>query len=1576
MKPCWKLRPWIRCCEKAVSLLSILISLTASAQNPDNLNTTFNNSVQALAVQSDGSLLAGGSFTLVAGSGRNGVGRLNPDTFLDIAFNPGLNSPVNVTAQCLAIQPDGMILLGGTFTNMGSLPRNRLARLTADGVADFTFNPGANTNVHVIALQPDGKILVAGSFTNLAGQARAYLGRLLATGSLDETFLPVLDAPVHTLLVQPDGKILLGGDFTTVDGLPREHLARLDTTGALDLDFNPGADGAVYCFAMQADNRIIVGGSFTNLGGQLRQRLARVEDTGALDPGFAPNVSGEIRSLALQADGKVFAGGNFTNVNGLIRSNLVRFDATGAVDNFSPNPNNVVHGLALQADGKLLVGGNFTAIGGSTRTRLARLTNDIPTSQSLTLAASTLIWLRGGSGPEVYRAAFSYSTNGADWMDLPTPTRIAGGWQLTGVSLSASATIRARGEVRGGYNNSSSWFIEASTGPLAISRQPDDQVSNSGGSVRFSVTPAGPGPFTYRWYRNGVLISTSSNPTHNRTAGTSDVGTSYEVVVSNAVSTVRSRIATIWVPSADAFDGNLNNTVNAILPQPDGSIVVGGVVSVIARFNPDGTFDSTFSASVNGTVNCLAPQTNGMILAAGAFTTVAGQTRNRLARLDSVGKVDLTFNPNANGTVNAMAVQPDGKILIGGAFLTVGGVSHPYLARLNTDGTPDNTFNPFANGIVHSLAVQPDGMLVVGGTFTMMNGTTRNRIARLQSDGTLDPSFNPGTTGTVVSGLALQADGKILVTGSFSMLGGQLRQGIGRLHSNGTIDLGFNPGVNGSIATLQLQADGRIWVGGTFSSLAGVSRNNLARLNPDGTVDPVPGPATSGAILGLALQADGKLIAGGSFTTLFGSSRSRLGRLNNTSAATQNLTTDGSSVTWLRGGSGPEINRAAFAYCTNGTDWIELPTPERITNGWRTANISIPLNATVRARGYANGSFNTGSDYFIETGIGPTVIDTQPTSQAMAFASSERLSVTAIGAGPFTYQWYRDGVALAAATNSWLVVPGLQATFTYDVVVTGPDGSVRSQPASIWTYGTDLSFNPGADEAVYAMAVQPDLKILISGAFTNSPGSGIARLHASGSRDTNFNPSVSGGLVLALAVQTDGKIVVGGTFTNLNGQSRNAIGRLNADGSLDTGFNPGATGFSGAAVQCLAIQPDGKILVGGNFAFLAGQSRYCLGRLNDNGSLDTGFVPPAGGGGSPGTEAGVTSLIFETNGNILVMGELKEPNPFETTYVQRLDSLGNRISRAFYNFGPPSQPTYIMCAAAQPDGGIILGGWFDWIESGQLHRNLARLDPSGFLDLNFTNIADGPVTALAGQADGKILVGGAFSNIAGQARNRLARLDANGNLDTAFDLPLTGSGLVQTLALQPDGKILVGGSFTNLATRARNNIGRLNNLEFGTDRLSQNGGIFLWQRSNVSPEVTPTILEASTDGVNWSNFGAGTRVPDGWQWTVAVLPADALIRVRGSVGGGESFWFAESFLPTASRMAPIILTNAGSLGFGSNSFGLHVDGSFGHLVVVDASTNLVNWTPVQTNRLLNPPTLFTDPAAPNFPQRFYRARLQ
>ena len=136
--------------------------------------------------------------------------------------------------------------------------------------------------------------------------------------------------------------------------------------------------------------------------------------------------------------------------------------------------------------------------------------------------------------------------------------------------------------------------------------------------------------------------------------------------------------------------------------------------------------------------------------------------------------------------------------------------------------------------------------------------------------------------------------------------------------------------------------------------------------------------------------------------------------------------------------------------------------------------------------------------------------------------------------------------------------------------------SVRAQVAGRVdpTFGASL----GLAGNVQQFLVQPDGKILVAGSFRT----GITRLGADGILDATFDPGAGAdGSVLALAVQADGKVVIGGEFTSVDGAARNNIARLDSDGSLDTTFDPGAGVGSDGNVAALAVQTDGKVLIGG-----------------------------------------------------------------------------------------------------------------------------------------------------------------------------------------------------------------------------------------------------------------------------------------------------------------------------------------------------------------------------------------------------------
>ena len=225
----------------ALLLVLLVTAIQARAQNAvDGFdpNVTGPNNyapVTVMVVQPDGKILIGGTFSSVLGVPRNHVARLNPDGTLDTAFDPNVSGDPNLytTVYAIAVQADGKILVGGRFTSIGGQTRNGFARLeAATGLAD-SFDPAATgDSVSSIALQADGKILVGGSFTNIGGQARQSMARLDAATGLADSFDPNVNGSVYAIAVQADGRILAGGYFL----FPRSCIARLDPTTGLAED--------------------------------------------------------------------------------------------------------------------------------------------------------------------------------------------------------------------------------------------------------------------------------------------------------------------------------------------------------------------------------------------------------------------------------------------------------------------------------------------------------------------------------------------------------------------------------------------------------------------------------------------------------------------------------------------------------------------------------------------------------------------------------------------------------------------------------------------------------------------------------------------------------------------------------------------------------------------------------------------------------------------------------------------------------------------------------------------------------------------------------------------------------------------------------------------------------------------------------------------------------------------------------------------------------------------------------------------------------------------------------------------
>lgn len=717
--------------------------------------------------------------------------------------------------------------------------------------------------------------------------------------------------------------------------------------------------------------------------------------------------------------------------------------------------------------------------------------------------------------------------------------------------------------------------------------------------------------------------------------------------------------------------GVVNAAINTskIVVQPDGKVLVSGKFDIadnhprgsIVRFDNGGVLDTSFiaiSAELYGEMFEITLQPDGKILVGGTLFRADG-TRNDIARLNPDGTLDKSFHASITGApnvsnVNTIVLQPDGKILVGGSFTQVNGTLRSNVVRLNTDGSIDPSLLVTisgGDGAVQKILQQPDGKLVIGGSFTQVNGVARESVARLNSDGSLDASFLASNivSNARLTELALEADGKLIICGFFSITGSQ-RKNFARLNSDGTLDSLFVPvldgpfGVDGTtVFTLALQPDGKIVIGGNFTSVNNTSRNRLARLNTDGSLDSTFLSTGSGAdfnIFSLALRSDGEVLITGSFASFNGTARNQVARLSATGALDLNFNSG-------------ELLRSGFVSA---------------------------LATQADGRTVIAGRFNA--------------VNATPRNQIARINSDGSLDTS------FTTDASDQVLAVTLQSNGKILIGGrftqINGVARGGVARLNPDGFLDT---------TFLATGSGVNGEVRAIIVQPDSKILIGGEFTTVDGirrNRIARLNSDGSLDTTFLATGLGAndTLFTLTLQLDLKVLVGGRFTQFNGAIRNRIARLNSDGTLDTSFLNSGSGANDS-VAALTLQPDGKVLIGGEFTSVNGMPRSHIARLNSDGATDTSFLSD-----DSGVNDEVQAIALQPDGRVFIGGAFNSVDGALRSMIARLKSDG-LLDETFANFSSGANGA-IDALALQSDGKVIIGGNFSFV-NGLFRSGIARL---------------------------------------------------------------------------------------------------------------------------------------------------------------------------------------------------------------------------------------------------------------------------
>lgn len=486
----------------------------AAIYAPDNFADGGGTNLETMVMVKDasGQVVIGGAFTTVEGqAGYQGVARFNADDSLDDGFKVITDAFV----KAIALQDDGKILIGGAFhwvRGTGSAtntPFWGITRLNSDGTVDPTFQNApagqvkSNHNVRGIAVQADGKIVIGGYFTLIDGVARNRIARLNADGSLDTSFDVGTGANnnIEDVKLQADGKILISGSFTQVQGVNRWGVARLNADGSLDTSFDanyPSRNGAwdgswpVYQLALQSDGKILYAGGTHRYGDEIHWRIARLETDGTVDSTFNAYVNWWASSVAVQTVAgveKIVVGGDFgragqanTATGSVIapdesRQRIARFNLDGTLDTsfdtaYSANgwvwtvlPND-------DADGTVYLGGKFTSVAGMARRGIARLAPLDPTKQTIAFTEPEPAVYSALNGPNV------------SWSPAP-PTTSSAGLPVTYSSL--TSTICSVDSASGAVST----VVPAATGLCTIQADAAAGTQVVGG-LTYNVDPATP----------------------------------------------------------------------------------------------------------------------------------------------------------------------------------------------------------------------------------------------------------------------------------------------------------------------------------------------------------------------------------------------------------------------------------------------------------------------------------------------------------------------------------------------------------------------------------------------------------------------------------------------------------------------------------------------------------------------------------------------------------------------------------------------------------------------------------------------------------------------------------------------------------------------------------------------------------------------------------------------------------------------------------------------------------------------------------------------------------------------------
>lgn len=433
-------------------------------------------------------------------------------------------------------------------------------------------------------------------------------------------------------------------------------------------------------------------------------------------------------------------------------------------------------------------------------------------------------------------------------------------------------------------------------------------------------------------------------------------------------------------------------------------------------------------------------------------------------------------------------------------------------------------------------------------------------------------------------------------------------------------------------------------------------------------------------------------------------------------------------------------------------------------------------------------------------------------------------------------------------------------------------------PSTLSLDGTPESnymVNVGTGGNAYSnnLIVRGSGKIVVGGNFTDWDGTTVGRLvqlNADASLDATWTTNTGTGAnspALNIAEQTaDGKVLVAGVFTTWNSNSRTALVRLNADGTEDSAFYTNLGTSFNFSPYSVAVQSDGKILCGGPFISLNGNSRLRMVRLNSDGTEDTAFYTNMGTAFND-----VVNFVKELQGGkILVVGRFTTFNGNTRNRVVLLNPNGTEDTTFYANcgtgFNAPVRGVYELST-----GRLVFYGEFTSF-NGASKGYIVELEQDGSLYTNFDTGTgfNTPIYNVSEQPDGNIVVGGPFASFDGTAAHTVVRLYPDGSLDTSFTANITGSEIAVAVdATLPDIIILaeIGGTNFRIIHQYKPNRNKYYFYEDGYDYAYQAGVLTPGQSYSIDMDLTSItgagdiVVYFGTTAVGSYSFVGGE--PDG-----------------------------------------------------------------------------------------------------------------